>query len=213
ISAEKVYLGPNAKVTGTLRVEAPQKPEIAATAVVGDLQYTKPQTETATAKPSVGSVIARRVSATGYWLVANLAIAALLCLVLSRGCKIHDGQPSHSFVGLRLSRVIVFTLVPDFTLHHFYWFAHCRHPRPVYCGGGDDFHRLCRGFFGSAGSSEVEYLGSLPFRGWGSESGEDHSLHQRLGFLCRHDVYLWVACPGGLASDEVSTGSPGMMGN
>lgn len=87
ISAEKVSLGPNAKVTGTLRVEAPQKPEIAATAVVGDLQYTKPQTETATAKPSVGSVIARRVSATGYWLVANLAIAALLCLVLSRGLE------------------------------------------------------------------------------------------------------------------------------
>lgn len=85
ISAERVYLGPNAKITGTLKVEAPQKPEIASTAVVGDLQYTKPQTETATAKPSVASAIARRVTSTGYWLVANLAIAALLCLVLSRG--------------------------------------------------------------------------------------------------------------------------------
>ena len=58
-------------------MEAPQKPEIASTAVVGDLQYTKPQTETTTAKPSVSSAIARRVTSDGVWLVANLAIAQL----------------------------------------------------------------------------------------------------------------------------------------
>lgn len=87
ISADRVIIGENAEISGTLKVDASQEPQIPASANVGKLEFTLSESarKAATAAAvTAGAVIVGKLLSLAYWLPAMLVLCVLLWLIFSK---------------------------------------------------------------------------------------------------------------------------------
>lgn len=85
ISAEKVTIGPNAVIEGTLTVESTKEPNVDENASITNLNFEKQtDVENAVEKISIGAKIAHKLLSRLYWIPALMLIAFIFCLVFGK---------------------------------------------------------------------------------------------------------------------------------
>lgn len=88
INANRVVIGDHAVVTGTLTVKASEEPAVPAGAAIGKVDFQKDEATSVDnadsageAANAAGASVLAKFKHVGYWLVVNVAIAALLILL------------------------------------------------------------------------------------------------------------------------------------
>ncbi len=112
VVADKVFVGENAVITGTLRVSAPQAPFIASGASIGKTDFTLTQAvEVEEAVSGAAKLVAALLSRL-YWIPATIILALFFCLLANRSLENAKDMAKGRTAALLITGAIAFLTMP-----------------------------------------------------------------------------------------------------